>query len=451
LTGGLIHRILHSYTNLIMVSTKEHVLFTLRENFETGVIFTLQQVYDLVLNQNRIDELYDGKNEEEVVRAAIQRLEADQQLKMMCRDSMDLAGIYCLLETMTSINPNENIFSFEELEKHGRYYDKAPDINFDGWAILHKDEVMSHSVARKLGIECQTRVGQALFLDTINQITEEVAAGDYDYRCYQPAVSVLPEPIQYTDEDGREFVFKYIVRDGNNRFELPWKYFPCAIISGKDEYSLLQYGAIANTPTREKKNDCTVDDIKYIIRKGFDHNKIEKDIDAVIDVLKSRYKEVRKKDRRIFAAEILSDVGIKVSIEPYDISKAQKTLKDVFSISGVCGERINSMNESQTTFAIGWGRKPDHYRKWFHIFEKQLQYPDNNYVAYCFLEQGQGVSVQPNENNIDELRIINEGEKKRMLKHYRRVLKAHDEGTLKPIDFKWLPQANNVELYNEFQ
>jgi hypothetical protein len=44
-----------------------------------------------------------------------------------------------------------------------------------------------------------------------------------------------------------------------------------------------------------------------------------------------------------------------------------------------------------------------------------------------------------------------EGERKRMLKHYRRVLKAHDEGTLKPIDFKWLPQANMIEPHNEFQ
>ena len=434
-----------------MVSTKEHVLFTLRENFVPGVIFTLQQVYDLVLNQNRIDELYDGKNEEEIVRAAIQRLEADQQLKMMCRNSMDLAGTYCLLETKENINPNQNIFDLEELKKHGRYYDKAPNITFDRWAIIHKDEVMSHSVARKLGIECQTRVGQALFQDTINKITEEVADGEYDYRCYQPAVSLLKEPIEYIDEDGKHFTFKYIVRDGNNRFELPWKYFPCAIISGEDEYALLQYGAIANAPTREKKNDCTSDDVKYMIQKGFEYGKIQKDIDAVIDVLKTNYKEVRKKDRRIFAAEILSEEGIKVSIEPYDISKAQKILKDAFGVAGVCGERINSMNESQTTFAIGWGRKPDHYRKWFLIFEKQLEYPNNNYTAYSFLEQGQGVSVQPNENNIDELRVLMEGERKRMLKHYRRVLKAHDEGTLKPIDFKWLPQANMVEAHNEFQ
>lgn len=437
---------------MIMISTKEHLLLTLRENFVPGVVFTLQEIYDLVLVQNRIDEIYNEVvDERSTVRAAIQRLEADQLLRMFCRDSMDLEGTYCLIETKGYIDPNQNIFDLEELEKHGRYYEKSPGITFEKWAILHKDEVMSHSVARKLNIECQTRVGQALFQQTIDQITEEVADGEYDYRCYQPAVSVLPEPIHYVDEDGSEFTFKYIVRDGNNRFELPWKYFPCAIISGEDEYSLLQYGAIANAPNREKKNDCTEDDVKYMIQKGFQYGKIAKDIDVVIDVLKTRYKEVRKNNRRIFAAEILGEEGVKVSIEPYDISKAQKTLKDVFGINGVCGERISSMNETQTTFAVGWGRKPDHYRKWYFIFEKQLEYPNNNYTAYSFLEQGQGVSITPTENNIDELRVLMEGERKRMLKHYRRVLKAHDEGTLKPIDFKWLPQANMIEHHNEFQ
>ena len=119
-------------------------------------------------------------------------------------------------------------------------------------------------------------IGQALFQTTINQITEEVADGDYDYRCYQPAVSKLDKPIQYTDEDGKEYVFKYIVRDGNNRYELPWRYFPCCVISGQDEYSLLQYGAIANAPTREKKNDCTPADVQYMIRLGFEHKKMKK-------------------------------------------------------------------------------------------------------------------------------------------------------------------------------
>jgi hypothetical protein len=427
------------------ISTKEHLLMTLKENFSSGVIFTLKQVYDLVLNQNRIPELYEGTNEEAVVRAAIQRLGQDKLLNMMCRDSMDLNGLYSLPEPKNTIDPNENIFDLEQLEKFGRIT-KAPGITFDGWAILPKDEVMSHSVARELGIECQTRVGQALFQTTIDEITNSVYSEGYDYRCFQPAVSKLETPIEH---DGKTYI--YIVRDGNNRYELPWKHFPCAIISGESEYSLLQYGAISNNPTKEKKNDCTPDDVKYMIQLGFKYNEIQKDYDSIHQVLVDLYKETRKKDRRNFVAEILGEEGIKLSIEPYNIDKAEKTLKKVFNINNVCGERINQMNESQTSFAIGWGRKPDHYRKFYLIFEKQLQYPDNQYTAYSYLEQGQGVSVEPNEKNIDELRTLMEGERKRMLKHYRRVLKAYDEGTLKPLDYKWLPQANNVELYNEFQ
>ena len=94
-----------------MISTKEHVLLTLRENFVPGVVFTLQEIYDLVLVQNRIDEIYNEVvDERSTVRAAIQRLEADQLLRMFCRDSMDLEGTYCLIETKGYVDPNQNIF-----------------------------------------------------------------------------------------------------------------------------------------------------------------------------------------------------------------------------------------------------------------------------------------------------------------------------------------------------
>lgn len=427
-----------------MVSTKDHVLLTLRENFNPGVIFTLQQVYDLVLKQNRIPELYDNKNEEEMVRAAIQRIAADDLLKMMCRDSMDLAGTYCLIDTKDTINPNENIFDIKELEKFGRI-PKAPGVVFDRWDIINKNEVMSHSVARELGIECQTRVGQALFQSTIDEITINIANEGYDYRCFQPAVSELSEWVEYKGN-----IYKYIVRDGNNRFELPWKYFPCAVISGESEYALLQYGAMSNNPTKEKKNDCTPDDVKYMIQLGFKYNEIEKNFDAVMVVLQTRYKEIRKKDRRNFAAEILAEEGIKVSIEPFDINKAQKVLNDAYKIADVCGD-ISSMKEDDLTVAVGWGRKPDHPRKFQMLLEKQLEFPENEYTIYSFLEQGQGVSTQPDEKNIQELRVQMEAERKRHINYCMRVVTAYRCGKLKTPVYKWLAQANNVETYNEFQ
>ena len=151
------------------ITTKEHVYFNLSQNFAAGVVFTLQEVYDLCLIHNRIPELYnDITDEEATIRAALQRLESDKLVKFFHRDANDLSGTYCLLETKDQINPNQNIFDLAELEKHGRWYEKSPGVTFDRWAILHKDEVMSHSVARILKIECQTRVGQALFQTTIN-------------------------------------------------------------------------------------------------------------------------------------------------------------------------------------------------------------------------------------------------------------------------------------------
>ncbi len=83
--------------------TKEHIHYHLCKTFSPGVIFTLQQVNDLVLKQNRIPELYDNKNEEEVVRAALQRLEVDGVLYMRFHDNNDLRGTYVLLDSQNKI------------------------------------------------------------------------------------------------------------------------------------------------------------------------------------------------------------------------------------------------------------------------------------------------------------------------------------------------------------
>lgn len=427
-----------------MITTKDHLLFTLKDNFAPGVIFNLQQVYDIVLKQHRIPELYDDTNEEAVVRAAIQRLESDGLLTMMCRDSMDFAGTYCLSPIEDVNNFKDNIFNLEELEKFGRI-PKAPNIKFKYWLIAKKDEVMSHSVARELGILCQTRVGQALFQTTIDEITNSIITEGYDYRCYQPAVSELPEPIEY---EGK--VYKYIVRDGNNRFELPWEYFPCAVIEGESEYDLLQYGAISNNPSKEKKNDCTPDDVKNMIRLGFEHKKIEKNFDSVMEVLSTLYKETRKKDRRNFAAEILAEEGLKASIEPFDLKKAQKVLSDSYSIHDVFTD-VSSMGEDDLLMTVGWGRKTDHSRKFQMILKKQLEFPENDYIIYSFLEQGQGVNTEPTEDNIQDLRVEMEAERKRHINYCVRVANANRAGKLKTPTYKWLAQANNIEVYNEFQ
>ena len=247
---------------------------------------------------------------------------------------VDYNGTY-FLNPSSVVNSQENIFSLEMLESHGRilmWDDKtkttsAPGITFVRWMIADKNEVMSHTIARELGIECQTRVDQALFKSTQDEICDSIISEGYDYRCCQPAVSELDTPIEYKGK-----VYKFIARDGNNRYELPWDHFPCALIKGINEYSLLQYGAMANNPTKEKKNDCTPNDVKHIIRLGFNCGEIEKTEDAVYNILATRYKEIRKKNRRSFVAEILSEEGIKVSIEPYNVVKAKQHLIENYGV-----------------------------------------------------------------------------------------------------------------------
>ena len=419
-------------------TSKELLRQRLVNEFDSQCFFTLPQVYQLLLNETDTDVYDDHKEPEATIRRDLQELRDDGILTFV-----DYNGTYSI-NPVSTLNTKENIFSLELLERHGRIYswnDKtketsAPGIKFKQWMIVNKNEVMSHEIARELDIPCQTRVGKALFQSTQDDIRDDILSNGYDYHCFQPAVESLPEPITYKGN-----VYKFIVRDGNNRFELPWDWFPCALIESVDEYSSLQYGALANNPNKEKKNDCTPDDVKNMIRIGFQYGKIEKTQDAVYNVLAELYTETRKKDRRNFVAEILSEEGIKVSIEPYDNTKAQKHLEENYKV----------VLNNKTQYIAGWGRRPDHYRKFFTIFETALANPQDQLTEYAFLEMGKGVAVQPTENNANDLRIKLESEKKLYINHCCNVADAYRSGQLKKIDVKWLAQVNECERYNEFQ
>lgn len=420
------------------VTTKQFLYAELQKAFDPEVIFKLHQVYQLMLND--IDhDMYDGhQHPDSTIRRDLQELRDDNLITFA-----DYDGSYYINKPI-NFDPKENIFDLEALKQNGRIFgwsDKikdttAPGVNFERWMIAHKDEVMSHKIARELDIPCQTRVGSALFLQTIDQIRDDIIENGYDYRCYQPAIEELPQPIEYKGK-----VYKYIVRDGNNRYELPWDYFPCALIKSEDEYSSLQFGAMANNPTKDKKNDCTPDDVKQMIRLGFKYGKIAKDEDSVYNVLAERYKETRKKDRRQFVSEILGEEGIKVSIEPYDIKKAEKHLSENY------GVELNP----ETDYVVGWGRESDHYRKYHSIFEWATSTPGIQLNEYAFLEMGQGVTTQPTEENADEQRIILESGLRKYVKHCCKVADQYRSGELKMPNRKWLSQVNETEKFNEFQ
>jgi len=421
-----------------MNTTKELLRQRLVETYDPMVTFKLVAVYKLLLEDTDTNVYDNHKEPKATIRGDLQELRDDNIITFL-----DYDGTYYINE-FKDIDITENIFDLDQLKKNGRIYgwnDKnqntdAPGIDFICWMIADKDEVMSHDVARKLGIPCQTREGQALFLKTISDITNDITDNGYDYRCFQPAIELLPEPIEF---EGK--IYKYIVREGNNRYGLPWKYFPCALIKGEDEYSSLQFGAMANNRLAFLKNDNTPEDVKRMIRIGFEYGKIAKTEDAVYNILVKNYKETRKKDRRQFVSEILGEEGVKVSIEPYDKTKAAKNLKEDYGVN------LNP----DTDHIEGWGRQADHYRKFYHIFEKATATPGIHLNEYAFLEMGQGVRNQPTEENTVQLRTQLESQKRNYIIHCCKVADQHRSGQLNTINVKWMAQLNYKEKHNEFQ
>ena len=318
-------------------------------------------------------------------------------------------------------------------------------ISFEKWAILDKDEVLSHTMARKLGIRIQTRVGKALFPETINEIADDIENGKgYNYRLPQPSVSELETPIIGTD--GKEK--KYAVRNGNNRYELPYQNFPCAIISG-DDYDLLRFGCTENNPdTWSKKNDNTPDDVKAMIQIGFDCGKVKKTEDAVREELEKNYPKVRNRSRDRFISEILSSVGEKMSFQPYNKKTIATHLSDNFDI-----ELGDDRDNKTLRVTKAWGRPMDDLRNTVDILKQCIDKDYNGWdvEVYSHLSMGEGVSEDPNETNAARLRMEDEQYILKFIREF--ALPLGDKfraGTLKLPTFHWIAQVNGKEKLNEF-
>ncbi len=338
---------------------------------------------------------------------------------------------------------------FLKLKTFGRIK-KAPGVSLERWAILKKDCILSHSKARELGIECQTRKGIALFLNTIATINEDIDENGWDYYSYQPAVSEITEEFCKRNNvafplivDGVEKT--HIVRDGNNRYETDWDLFPCAVIEG-DEYDLKRFGTMANVPdNKTKKNDCSDEDVLVIIQEGFELGRVVKTEQGVWDELYNNYREVRKKDRKIFVAEILEKSGQKVNVEPFDIPKAEQHVKDHFGFEmGLDGD--------VTRECAGFGRTADEYRTYIRLVTGAFKYPKVSQYVFSYQQHGKGVSPQPDETNITEKRKRVTNSIDDFMHEF--VLPAADawrSGDFGAIIFRHLPQLNYKEKHNEFQ
>jgi len=327
----------------------------------------------------------------------------------------------------------------------------APGVDFKDWAILNKKNVLSHAKAKELGIKCQTRKGMALFPATIATINEDIEQNGWDYYSFQPAVSEITEEFCKENNvpfplivDGEEKT--HIVRDGNNRFETDWDLFPCAVIEG-DEYDLKRFGTIANVPdNKTKKNDCSYEDVISIIQEGFELGKVEKTEQGVLDELIANFKEVRKKDRKIFVAEILEKSGQKVNVEPFDIPKAEAHVKEHFELEmGIDGDYV-------TRECIGFGRVNDEYRSYIRLIGNAWKFPKVTQNVYAYQQHGQGVTPQPDETNINDKRKRTSSSIEDFMHEF--VLPASDawrKGEFGAIVIRHLAQLNYKENPNEFQ
>ena len=319
-------------------------------------------------------------------------------------------------------------------------------ISFEEWAILDKDEVLSHTMARELGIVLQTRTGKAIFPETINEIADDIENGKgYNYRLPQPSVSVLETPIIGTD--GKEK--KWAVRNGNNRFELPYQEYPCAIISG-EEYDLLRFGCTENNPdTWSKKNDNTDDDVKAMIQIGFECGKIEKNENAVREELEKNYPKVRNRSRERFISEILSSVGVKVSFQPYNKKTIATHLDEHFNLE--LGEDKDTKTLRVTK---AWGRPMDDLRNTVDILKQCIDkdYSGWDVEVYSHLSTGKdGVTEFPNETNCERLRQEDEQYIKKFIRETCiPIVDKFRAGTLKLPTFHWVAQVNGKEKLNEF-
>lgn len=313
-------------------------------------------------------------------------------------------------------------------------------ITFVQWMILDKSEVISHKMARELNIFCQTRVGQALFLDEIRDIEEDVIENGWQYRCAQPAVSKLENPIMGTDGKMKY----YIVRDGNNRFEMKFSKYPCALIEG-NEYDLLRYGATSNNPSAyEKKRSNTKDDVKAMISIGIDRGVIEGTLEAVVEELRKNYPYTQKKNRHQFAAEILSKNNIKLSIEYWDQSRAKKFLESEFDIQ-------EGLDDTIYRGVVGWGRDSNDIPQMLKYLKMAADNPTYKQEIYSFLLMGAGVHEQPDENNIPALRERYEQKFRKFVREdLIPIVDSYRNGNLSMPSFHWFAQINNKERHDQF-
>lgn len=453
--------------------TKEHIHHHLRKTFSTGVVFTLQDVCDLVLNKNRIPELYDGKNEESVVRAALQRLEEDGVLYMMFRDDRGLRGKYILIDSQKQ-NPNQtksiptnSMTAFQNLsdnsdtvnvetEAHIRFViqqleQKAPrpegdHITFVRWDCITKDKIIDHEEAVKLKLKdyFQQRHGSDLDHDTVAKIKESIKIKGWLYNVPQPSVSELNDPIMGSDGKMKY----YVLRNGRHRKSTEIEYLPCSVINAPHEDYYQKFGTTSNNPDGVHIcNFTTEEDAMFAIRDWIRKGYLEPNLDDVKQYLKDWYPHIKSSNRVGFASKILEAEGYRESIRSWTQSGITDFIRDTFNITAGVDDKskviryVSVMNNSN-----------DDIRLMEKIMEDMIniEYEDFSFEIYSSLYNRTGKDEEVTSNNITQLRLNNEAKWAKFVANCCKLAKRKSRGTMSSVTYNWVYQDNNNEDDNDF-
>ena len=338
------------------------------------------------------------------------------------------------LENSISVaNLKQDFFVLESLEKC-THQPRAFGTRFEKWIIVDRKDVY----VGKNDKSTQTRAGTQLFLTSVNQITKSVDIEGWDYSLPQPTIALYEK----VAPNGK--YYKYQLIDGRHRWFATSEYaqFPAALISAESPYRLRSAGAILNNENPKfRKRDNTPDDVKLMIHEGIECGEIESNKESIIVELRTNYPFTKTKNRQQFAQQILKEIGIKSKFEDYDYSSVKKYLKEEFNegeyaIGGVLDSK------GRIGFMIPFGREKNEV--WgYHLLQKSIrENPNTEHYVIGYLSSGEGVTIQPSSDNIQELRDSKGNYLTKSINNNRYFVGLKEKGDFKEPQQLWLPQDN---------
>ena len=337
-------------------------------------------------------------------------------------------------------------FDVEELKRLSPE-PKGENVKFKEWLVVPRGDVYvgTHE-------DCtQTRSGITLEVGKVREYKTSIE-NYYEYRSPQPSIS----PYNKKAPDGK--FYKYILRNGRHRWYASGQYsdFPCSLIdTDKDEYWLKQFGTTSNNEDSSVPLGVptTQEDVKRMIRIGFDSDCIAKDQDSLVKRLENTYPKIRARDREVFAAEILNETGNFVSWEPYGEKKLKLYLKENFPPNSFTTNSRGTDNvDAHGRIGFAWAHgHPTTDTNILHAIGKSIiDNPGKKHYTVSYLKPYNQTVEYLCENKV-QLRNNYGGSFLEFVREFCVPLADMlKKGILEEPQKKWLPQDNSVEKKSEW-